>query len=154
MANSSPDSTYWWHLISFIALSPWNTLSVWLPEHSVFSPHYTPGASFALTRVWQTVAFRPNPALCCAPINKALWEHSHGHSFTYRLWLLSCYSEWQDWVGNRDQLAHKAKTIYYEALHEENFLTTGVDSFGTLVFLLPHQPLLVFFASSFHLLGL
>ena len=56
--------------------------------------------------------------------------------------------------GNRDQLAHKAKTIYYEAFHEENILTTGIDSFGTLVFLLSHQLLLVFFASSFHLLEL
>lgn len=56
--------------------------------------------------------------------------------------------------GNRDQLAHKAKTTYDEALHEENLLTAGIDSFGTLVFLLPHQPLLVFFASSLYLLDL
>lgn len=53
--------------------------------------------------------------------------------------------------GNRDQLAHKAKTTYDEALHEENLLTTGIDSFGTLVFLLPHQPLPVFFASALYL---
>ena len=56
--------------------------------------------------------------------------------------------------GNGDQMAHKAKTIYYEALYGENLPTAGIDSLGTLILLLPHQPLLAFFASSLHLLDL
>lgn len=143
------DSTCQQHLVPLnVLLGFQNTTS------SVLSPlSTTPGVPFALIRVWQTRASGPNPGchFFFFFLNKTLLEHNHAHSFTYHLWLLSWYSgrvEW--WPRRRD----KAEHIYYVALYGKSMLTPGIDSLGTLVFLLPYLPLLVSFDSCPHLLDL
>ena len=45
-------------------------------------------------------------------VNKILLEHNQDHSFTYHLWLLSCYNAKLN-SCNTEQVVHKVWYIYY-----------------------------------------
>ena len=61
-------------------------------------------------------------------VNKVLLEHSHNHSFSYRLWLLSLLLQWQSGVLVRDHLGHKTENSYYLILLRKNMPTPTLHS--------------------------
>jgi len=61
-------------------------------------------------------------------VNKVLLEHSHNHSFSYRLRLLSLLLQWQSGVLVRDHLGHKTENSYYLVLLRKNMPTPTLHS--------------------------
>ena len=61
-------------------------------------------------------------------VNKVLLEHSHNHSFSYCLRLLSFLLQWQSWVVVRDHLGHKTENSYYLALYRKSMPTPMLNS--------------------------
>lgn len=54
-------------------------------------------------------------------LNKVILEHSHAHSLTCCLWLLSRYDSGGESLLQREHMAHKAPNIYYLPLYRKCF---------------------------------
>ena len=115
--------------------------SVWVLKRKEknLCPYYQ---AICKTRRLANSGLKPNPA--ASPlffVNKVLLEHSHNHSFSYHLWLLSFLLQWQSWVLVRDHLGHKTENSYYLVLFRKNMPTPAIHSIDSQRFYLrvPYQ---------------